>query len=102
MIEGVLALHLIEARLLSGQLSKAHLDVLKQMRNELMHSQARNESGVVEVPEHLHGLIDAAFEAAENGDSPDDLVSMVKHGMNKNRQQEVASHGSTSRRQRAK
>lgn len=42
-------------------------------------------SGCVPLPEHLNGIADAAFKMIESGESPDDMLSMLRHGLNKSR-----------------
>lgn len=45
-------------------------------------------TGCVTLPDHLNGIADAAFKMVEEGECPDDMLNMLKHGLNKSRAQE--------------
>lgn len=53
------------------------------MSNEEPADLVELPTGCVTLPEHLNGLADAAFRMAEEGECPDDMLSMLKHGLNK-------------------
>jgi hypothetical protein len=44
-------------------------------------------TGCVTLPDHLKGIADAAFRMVEKGECPDDMLNMLKHGLNKSRPQ---------------
>lgn len=79
LLEAVAALHVIQAGLLAGVVSKEQLQRLLQIRNEIAHQ----KPGGAEKGHRLQGLLAAAFRADENGDSPDDLLRMYQLGMEK-------------------
>jgi hypothetical protein len=39
------------------------------------------------LPDHLNGIADAAFKMVEDGECPDDMLKMLKHGLKKSRPQ---------------
>lgn len=43
--------------------------------------------GCVTLPGHLDGIADAAFRMVEEGECPDNMLKMLKHGLNKSRPQ---------------
>jgi transcriptional regulator with XRE-family HTH domain len=79
LLEAVAALHVIQAGLLAGIVSKEQLQRLLQIRNEIAHQ----KPGGADKGHRLQGLLAAAFRAEENGDSPDDLLRMYQLGMEK-------------------
>lgn len=78
-LEAFATLHIIQAGLLAGVISKEQLQRLKQIRDEIAHQ----KPGGAERGRRLQGLIEAAFFADENGGSPDDLLRMYQLGMEK-------------------
>ena len=72
-----LAISVIAAGAASGALTKPQISTLLRLRDEIAESKPSTLS------RHLTGLVDAAFRASENDENPDDLLSMLKHGANK-------------------
>ncbi len=72
-----LAISVIAAGAASGALTKPQVSTLLRLRDEIAESKPSSLS------KHLTGLVDAAFRASENDENPDDLLSMLKHGANK-------------------
>jgi hypothetical protein len=44
-------------------------------------------TGCVTLPDHLKGIADAAFSMVERGENPDDMLKMLKYGLDKSRPQ---------------
>ena len=65
----------------NGNLSVSHARSILKIRNEIVH--ATKSSDAHELPGNLEGIASAAFTVAENGGNPDDLISMLQHGMDK-------------------
>ncbi|MVW75367.1 helix-turn-helix domain-containing protein [Pseudomonas xionganensis] len=89
LLEAVAALHAIQAGLFSGQLTDSQVEQLMQIRNDIVHSQGKARAK----GQRLQGLAQAAFQAEENGGSPDDLLKMYQRGMEK----EFAKEGAAAR-----
>lgn len=100
-LEAVTALHVIQTTILTGRATRSQINRIMAVRHEMLH-RVPIEEDLVPIPSHLQGLVEAAFQNAENGEGPDDLVSMVKHGMSKNRKKEAAQDGESSSIKRAK
>lgn len=78
-------------------------DDLKELHRLATHLVKKNQPPVpiVEVPEALAGLAEAALKAAENNQNPDDLLKMLEKGMKKHRpKDESARHGKKTNRAR--
>lgn len=74
------ALALIVTVAANGKLPAAHAQTILKIRNDLVHASHRHES---RLPGNLEGIASAAFSVAESGGNPDDLISMLEHGLNK-------------------
>lgn len=74
------AISVIAAGAASGALTKPQISTLLRLRDEIAASKESQPSGL---SKHHTGLVDAAFRASENDENPDDLLSMLKHGANK-------------------
>ncbi|WP_323157920.1 helix-turn-helix transcriptional regulator [Pseudomonas fulva] len=81
LLEVTAAISVIAAQASAKSLTRRQVETLIMLRNEIIHMNGF-EPGT-RLSGHIAGLIGAAFKAAESGDSPDDLLSMVKHGETK-------------------
>lgn len=65
----------------NGSLPAVHAKTILRIRDDLARATHKNEGN--KLPGNLEGIASAAFSVAENGGNPDDLISMLEHGMNK-------------------
>lgn len=89
LLEVTSAISVIAAHASTRSLTKHQVDTLLKLRNDIVHM---NVKPGVSISKHMSGLIGAAFKNAENGESPDDLISMIKHGADKEHLKEQSSN----------
>lgn len=89
LLEITSAISVIAAHASSQSLTKHQVDTLLKLRDDIVDMRA--EPGT-DMSKHMSGLIGAAFKTAESDENPDDLLSMIKHGADKEHLKEQSSN----------
>lgn len=103
--EVINALYMIMLQTVLGGLHTEHFKALLKIRNEIVHGvklRSKEDQVDAQVPERLRELAYAAISVAEAGENPDDMISMINHGLKRSQSKEAVGRGDVKAKSRAK
>ena len=72
----------------AGTLRSKDLSLLASLASALIEQNRSSGLSAPSLPDHLEGLADAAFSSSAKGESSEDILKMIGHGLNKSGEKE--------------